>query len=173
MPISQLPRRKVWHGQWGSVMTEGQKACAIEGVFTVDLRVIPAEKGAVLHMLRADAPFFSRFGEVYFSEIEPNTIKAWKMHQRQTQRLTVPMGLVQVVLFDARPQSPSYGRVDAVFLGREEHYKLLHIPPYIWYGFKNVGKEKALICNCTDMPHEASESCQKAEDDASIPYIWT
>ncbi len=153
-------------------MAEGQKASALDGVFTVDLRVIPAEKGAVLHMLRADAPFFSHFGEVYFSELEINALKAWKMHQRQGQNITVPVGLVQVVLFDAQPQSPSYGRVEEVLLGREEHYKLLHIPPHIWYGFRNVGQEKALICNCTDMPHDASESCQKAEDDASIPYVW-
>ncbi len=43
----------------------------IEGVMLTTLRQITDERGAVLHMLRADAPGFRGFGECYFSEIRP------------------------------------------------------------------------------------------------------
>lgn len=42
----------------------------IDGVVLQDLRIIPADGGPVLHMLRADSPLFRSFGELYFSEVE-------------------------------------------------------------------------------------------------------
>jgi len=43
----------------------------IDDVLITDLRQIGDERGAVLHMLRCDAPEFVRFGECYFSEVLP------------------------------------------------------------------------------------------------------
>lgn len=48
----------------------------IDGVVLQDLRIIPADGGPVLHMLRADSPLFRSFGELYFSEVEPAGDKA-------------------------------------------------------------------------------------------------
>ena len=59
----------------------------IDGVTTVVLRQLVDEHGAVLHMLRSDAPDFIKFGECYFSEVLPDAIKAWKLHRLQTQNL--------------------------------------------------------------------------------------
>ena len=64
----------------------------IDGVILTELLQINDERGAVLHMLRNDAPEFTRFGECYFSEVLPSTIKAWKRHHNQTQNLAVPVG---------------------------------------------------------------------------------
>src|ERR1700744_3933814 len=60
---------------------------SIAGLILTPLRQIADERGAVLHMLRADAAEFRGFGECYFSEIRPGVAKAWKRHQRQTQNL--------------------------------------------------------------------------------------
>ena len=49
----------------------------IEGVRITPLRQIPDERGTVMHMLRADAPHFEGFGEIYFSWVYPGAIKAW------------------------------------------------------------------------------------------------
>ncbi len=144
---------------------------AINGVACIDLNIIPQADGAVLHMLRVDASFFTQFGEVYFSEIHPYAVKAWKMHTKQSQRLVVPYGLIKVVLYDTRKQSTTYGLIQEVILGREQ-YKLLCIPPKIWYGFNNLGENMALICNCTDIAHDPTESLQKPKDDPEIPYKW-
>ena len=145
---------------------------AIEGVELQDLKIIPTEGGPVLHMLRADSPLFRQFGELYFSEVEPGHVKAWKAHTRQTQHFAVPVGRLNVVLYDDRPDSPSRGTVMEVLLGRPDCYRLLRIPPQVWYGFTAVGTAPALICNCADIPHDPTEGLKKPVDDPGIPYHW-
>lgn len=145
---------------------------AIEGVATLELKVIPTPGGPVLHMLRASSPFFAGFGELYFSEVTPGAVKAWKLHKRQTQCFAVPVGQIKVVLFDDRETSPSRGKVCEILLGRPDQYRLLRIPPQVWYGFTVVGDRLALLCNCADLPHDPEESVHKDAADPTIPYQW-
>lgn len=144
----------------------------IAGVETQDLRIIPTDGGPVLHMLRPDAPLFMGFGELYFSEVLPGAVKAWKRHTRQTQHFAVPVGRLKVVVYDDREGSPTRGRVEEHILGRPDAYRLLRIPPLVWYGFTAVGDVPALICNCADIPHDPQEGERKDRDAADIPYHW-
>jgi dTDP-4-dehydrorhamnose 3,5-epimerase len=136
----------------------------IEGLLLTPLRVFADERGAVLHMLRSDAPEFSRFGECYFSEINPGAVKAWKRHRTLTQNLAVPVGRIRVVVYDAREGSRTCGRRDVLELGRPDAYARLRIPPKLWYGFIALGSTAALIANCADAPHEQGESEALAAD---------
>jgi dTDP-4-dehydrorhamnose 3,5-epimerase len=130
----------------------------MDGVLLTPLRIIADERGAVLHMLRADAPEFSRFGECYFSEINPSAIKAWKRHRVQTQNLAVPIGRIRVVICDARAGSATRGCCAAIELGRPDAYARLRIPPQLWYGFISLGTGNALIANCADTPHDPNDA---------------
>jgi dTDP-4-dehydrorhamnose 3,5-epimerase len=133
-------------------------ATGIEGLLLTPLRVISDERGAVLHMLRSDAPEFVRFGECYFSEINPGAIKAWKRHRTLTQNLAVPVGRIRVVVYDAREGSGTRGCRDVIELGRPDAYARLRIPPQLWYGFIALGTTASLIANCADALHEQGES---------------
>jgi dTDP-4-dehydrorhamnose 3,5-epimerase len=133
-------------------------AVTIAGVEITTLRQITDQRGAVLHMLRADAPGFTAFGECYFSIVNPGVLKAWKRHQRQTQNLAVPMGRVRFVICDTRGDSATRGCVQVVELGRPDAYLRLRIPPLLWYGFACIGHAPALVANCADIPHDPSES---------------
>ena len=144
----------------------------VEGAATLALNIIPTQGGPVLHMLRADSPFFAGFGELYFSEVEAGAVKAWKRHSRQTQCFAVPSGQLKVVLYDDRADSSTHGICCEVLLGRPDNYRLLRIPPLVWYGFTSVGSTPALICNCADLPHDPAESLRKDAKDPSIPYHW-
>lgn len=143
----------------------------IDGAALHTLRRIPDARGEVLHMLRADAPHFRRFGEVYFSRIVPGAVKAWKRHRLQTQAIAVPAGRVRFVLYDARPGSPTHGRVDVHDLG-DENYALLVIPPGVWYGFQALGGAPGLVANCADLPHDPAESEKIEPDSPLVPYAW-
>lgn len=142
----------------------------IDGAVLQELAIIPTPGGPVLHMLRADAPNFGGFGEIYFSEVEPGAIKGWKKHREQTQYFAVPVGLLKIVLVDERTYSPTKDNICEVILGRPDNYHLLRIPPHIWYAFTAVGDTPALICNCADIPHNPKESTRKELD--TIPYVW-
>jgi dTDP-4-dehydrorhamnose 3,5-epimerase len=137
----------------------------IEGLLLVPLRVIADDRGAVLHVLRADAPEFTRFGECYLSEVNPGAIKAWKRHREQTQNLAVPVGRIRVVVYDAREGSRTLGRHQVLELGRPDAYARLRIPPRLWYGFIGLGTTPALIVNCADVPHAAAEAETLAADE--------
>ena len=145
----------------------------IEGVTIEKLRQIEDERGAVLHMLRRDASDFTRFGEVYFSEILPGAVKAWKQHTKQTQNVAVPVGRIRVVLFDGRVSSTSVSGVTVVELGRPDAYERIRIPPGVWYGFECLGDTPALIANCCDIPHDPKEANRCPVDDPHIPYSWS
>ncbi len=148
-----------------------EQANRIVDVLIKSLKIIPNEKGDVMHMLRSDSDMFTQFGEIYFSYISPGFIKAWKKHQKQTQCFSVPVGNIKLVMFDDRRDSSSKGQVQEVFFG-VDNYQLVKIPPEIWYGFQAVGNEKAMIVNCTDVPHDSNESIQKDIKDKIIPYSW-
>ena len=143
---------------------------AIHDLYLHPLAEIPVNGGPVLHMLRADSPLFQGFGEIYFSLVEAGAVKAWKRHKRQTQFFAVPSGLVQVVVFDSRHDSPSQGGLAQVLLGRPGYYALLRIPPGLWYGF--TSREGAVLANCADIPHDPQESDRLPADTPTIPFQW-
>jgi len=144
----------------------------IDGVVITELRQICDERGAVLHMLRCDAPEFTNFGECYFSEVIPGCIKAWKRHSLQTQNLTVPVGRIKMVIFDDRHDSNTKGRVQEIEIGRPDNYIRLQIPTGLWYGFACVSTTPALLVNCADIPHDPNEGEVCEKDNPLIPYKW-
>lgn len=148
----------------------------IAGALLQPLKVISTEGGPVLHMLRPGSallPDFSNgFGEIYFSEVLPGHVKAWKRHTRQTQHFAVPSGQLKIVLYDDREGSPTRGVLCELALGRPEHYGLLRVPVNVWYGFTTMGATPALICNCADIPHDPEEGRRLPMDDPGIPYRW-
>jgi len=132
----------------------------IAGVTLEPLRVIGDDRGAVLHVLRADSPLFRRFGEVYVSEVNPGIFKGWKRHQRMTQHIAVPHGRVRFSVFDDRAASPTRGVRASHEVGRPDRYVLIVIPPLVWYGWEALGDSGALLVNCADLAYEPGESEQ-------------
>ena len=144
----------------------------IEGVVVQFLEQISDSRGSILHMLRNDSNLFKRFGEVYFSEINLGVIKAWKRHKKQTQNLTVPLGRIRLVIYDDRLMSSTNGKIAEYELGRPEHYKLVHIPPMLWYGFHALENQSSMIANCTDQPYDPKETESLPANSEQIPYQW-
>ena len=144
---------------------------AVHGVEIFPLAQIGDERGKVMHMLRADAPHFQEFGEVYFSQVRAGLVKAWKRHLRMTQNLAVPVGRIKLVIYDDRADSPTCGNVREITTGGDS-YNLVRIPPLVWYGFKGLGAGDTLIANCASLPHDPDEVERVPPDHPSIPYRW-
>ncbi len=144
----------------------------IQGVILTPLRIISDDRGSVMHMIRSDSKDFVRFGECYFSEILPGVIKAWKRHTLQTQNFTVPVGKIQLVIYDNREKSVTKNRLMDFTVGRPENYFRVTIPPGLWYGFKCIGVMPALLVNCADFPHDKLEGETLDINHSLIPYSW-
>ena len=145
----------------------------IDGVVVTPLRIIRDDRGAVMHMLRADAPHFKGFGEVYFSAVNPGAVKAWKRHREMTLNLAVVCGCLRLVIYDDRPASPTKGVVQEIVLGPEETYALVTVPPGLWTGFACVGDSPALMANCATLMHDPAEAENLPADTDRIAYRWS
>jgi dTDP-4-dehydrorhamnose 3,5-epimerase len=143
----------------------------IEGVHVTPLKQIPDERGKISHMVRCDSPGFDRFGEIYFSSIWPGVIKGWHIHKEMTLNYAVPVGHIKLVLFDERPDSPTRGEVQEIYLG-ESNYCLVTVPPMVWNGFKGIGDRMALVANCATIPHHPDEIMRCDPLNNHIPYDW-
>ncbi len=130
----------------------------IIGIEEYDLKVFSDNRGSVLKMISIESDYFTKFGECYFSEILPNTIKGWKKHNLQNQYITVPVGEIILVIYDDRVDSETFGIYKHIKLGRPENYKLIKISNGLWYAFKCISIIPALIVNCCDRPFEINES---------------
>lgn len=144
----------------------------IEGIGINRLKRIPDERGAILHMFRADDPDFDKFGEIYFSLVYPGVIKGWHRHKLMTLNYAVPSGSIKLVCFDDREGSPTQGIVQEIFVG-DLNYVRVTIPPFVWNGFKGIGQTPALLANCSTLPHDPEEIERMDPFSPDVPYDWS
>lgn len=124
-----------------------------------------------MHMLRADAPYFKQFGEIYFSLVYPGVIKAWHLHNKMTLNYAVIQGMIKLVLYDDRTDSPTRGQLEELFIG-EQNYMLVTIPPGIYNGFKGIGNKTSIVANCATHPHDPEEIVRTSPFSNKVPYDW-
>ena len=143
----------------------------IEGVKITSLKRIDDERGSVLTMLRSDFSVFKSFGEIYFSTIYHNAIKAWHFHKLMTLNYVAVYGSIKLVLYDDREKSKTKGKIQEITLSNDNHH-LVSIPPKIWNGFCSSNDKIAVLANCSDIPHDKEEIIRLPHDDARFPYKW-
>jgi dTDP-4-dehydrorhamnose 3,5-epimerase len=143
----------------------------IDGVSIKPLKQIPDERGKVMHMLRLDDAHFEQFGEIYFSVVYPGAIKAWHLHKRMTLNYAVVSGMIKLVLYDSRKDSPTKGNLQELFVG-ESNYVLVKIAPGIYNGFKGIGTGPSIVANCATIPHDPDEIVRISPFSEKIPYDW-
>lgn len=143
----------------------------IDGVIISPLKQIIDERGKVMHMLRSDAPHFKSFGEIYFSTVNYGVVKAWHIHSQMTLNYAVVHGQIKFVLFDSRKESPTYGKIQEIFLG-PDNYQLVTVPPLVWNGFRGLSESPAIVANCASIPHDPNEIQRLAYNSDEIPYDW-
>jgi dTDP-4-dehydrorhamnose 3,5-epimerase len=137
------------------------------------LRVIPDERGLLMEMLRCDDEIFRKFGQVYLSMAYPGVVKGWHYHKVQTDYFTIVKGMMKVVLYDRRQDSPTHGMVREFFMG-EHNPILLVIPPLVLHGMKCISTTPAYLVNCPTEPYcyDNPDEFRVDPHDKSIPYDW-
>ena len=143
----------------------------IQGVEIIKKNQIVDDRGVILHMLRVDDKNYKKFGEIYFSTVNPNKIKAWHFHKLMTLNYAIVHGSIKLVLYDDRDESKTKGTIQEIILSNENHY-LVSIPPKIWNGFCSSDNKHAILANCSDIPHDKEEIIRLPFDDPKFPYKW-
>ena len=142
----------------------------IDGVIYTPLSIIDTKGGDILHAMKSSDVGFFGFGESYFSTIEPNAIKGWKLHHEMVLNLVVPLGGVKFVIFDDRKGSKTEGRFSEFILSRK-NYGRLTVAPKLWVAFKGVDLQDSLILNIANIPHNPNETDKKGIE--KIMFDWS
>jgi len=138
----------------------------MKDVMLSPLKIIENEKGNIYRALRVDEEAYEGFGEAYFSTINFNQIKGWKKHTNMTMNLIVPVGEIQLVLYDDRYNRNHFSSIN---LG-QNNYQRLTVPPQVWMAFKGLGSELNLLLNISNILHDPSESENMDLD--KLAYSW-
>ena len=144
----------------------------IQGINIHPLKQLKDDRGKIMHMMRNDSDFFKNFGEIYFSTVNQNYIKAWHLHKENTLNYVCIHGKVKLVLFDDRKESKTFNQHQEIILS-PDNYFLVTIPPGIWNGFKGLSAPDAIIANLIDNPHNDNEMTRLPHDDTKFNYSWT
>lgn len=146
----------------------------IKDVAVKQLRVLCDERGRLMEMLRCDDPIYKGFGQVYLTTAYPGVVKAWHYHRLQWDHFVAVRGMMKVVLYDPREDSPTRGEVNEFFLG-EHNPILVQIPPMVYHGFKCVSEREAIVINTPTQPYQYKSPDEYRVDphDNTIPYDWS
>ena len=145
----------------------------IDGVTLKKLQPIPDERGRLMEILRSDDDLFEKFGQVYMTTAYPGVAKAWHYHKKQTDNMACISGMMKLVLYDSRDDSPTKGEIMELFFGIHNPL-LVQIPPLVYHGFKAISETEALVIN---VPNEVYMYDQPDEfrvdpHGGEIPYDW-
>ena len=143
----------------------------IDGVKIVPLKKIPDERGTIMHGVRNDN-ILNPFGEVYFKKLYFGVSNAWHVHESLILNYICISGMIKLVLFDMRENSPTKGELQEIFFG-DDNYCMVHIPPGIANGSKGMTDPHAIMCNVASEPHNSGIKYLRIDPHSGeIPYDW-
>lgn len=82
----------------------------------------------------------------YMFTIRPGKIKGWGLHRIHEDRYFVVRGEMEVVMYDPRPDSPTFGKVSKVYLSAARP-RLMNVPRNVWHADHNIGTEDVMVVN--------------------------
>ena len=146
----------------------------IQGVKVKKLRVIPDERGRLTELLRCDdSEFFIKFGQVYCTTTYPGVVKGWHLHRVQVDNIVCVSGMLKLVLYDPREDSPTRGEINEFFIGVHNPV-MVQIPNNVFHGWKCISENEAIVANCPTEPYNYDNPDQINVDPHSgqVPYDW-
>jgi len=150
----------------------------ISGVRFRPVRPVPHEDGDVVEVAREKWPEVDQpIVQVHITTTLPGRVRAWGLHEANTDRLFVVRGFVSIVVYDGREESPTLQCLNE-FRVSERNPGLLVIPPNLFHGWKNFGVDEAFIINMpsSQYGHEGPDALdlpfESPEAEEIIPFRW-
>ncbi len=159
----------------GKVIIKPDSADLIDGVRLQPFALFPDDRGYFLEVFRLGeglaAGFPTTSTQVSSALSYPGTIKAFHYHRLQTDLWVPVQGMFQVGLVDLRPDSPTYGLRNTLYVGQLRHWQIL-IPPGVAHGYKVIGEQAAMLVYVTDRHYNPADEGRIAYNDPGLNYDW-
>jgi len=145
---------------------------SIDGVAVTVLKRNVDDGGSMTELARFSSGVPAAFpgftiAQINYSVIQPQVVKAFHVHHRQTDIWFVPPeDRIVLVLVDVRSGSPTEKVVTKLMLGDGQSL-LVRIPPGVAHGCRNVGDKPARVVYLTDVQFSAEAG---ATDEGRLPW---
>ncbi len=130
--------------------------------------------GFLMEVLRADENLLKKFGQSTMTVAYAGMIKGFHSHERQEDLWFMATGRAGVVLYDLRPDSPTYKQTAVVYAGADD-YKLIVIPSGVAHGYKVLSAEPVYLFYHTTEPYDPAQPDEKRIpfNDPEIGFDWS
>lgn len=165
----------------------------ILGVSIKELQSFPDQRGFFREVVRTTDPFFvpdpgngvptphaASFAQWSHSKMARGVVKAWHFHHVQFDWWYVAVGLIEAVLFDNRPESPTFKTKLHFLMGDKEsapaNYGFatelcVRIPPGVLHGLK-VLSDTAHLFYITSTTYNPDEEGRVPFDSPIVGHNW-
>lgn len=159
----------------GHVILSPDSDKLIEGVRVERYALWPDDRGYFLEIARFGKGLVEQFPhattQVSAALSYPGTIKAFHIHQLQTDIWTPAQGMFQVALVDLRTDSRTSGVRNTLYVGSLRPWRIL-IPPGVAHGYKVLGDAPGMLIYATDRFYDPSDEGRLPYNEPSINYDW-
>ena len=159
----------------GSV--EGESS-VIEGVVLKELKSHRDPRGFFREVVRKTDELFEEgvFGQWSHSKMIKDVVKAWHYHHVQTDWWYCPIGMIETVLYDNRPESPTFRMKMVIPMGDsadhpEAREVCVRIPPGVLHGCK-VLSEQAHLFYITSVTYDPNEEGRFPYNSSIVGHDW-
>jgi len=129
----------------------------IQGIIVRKLTVHKDESGSLFETLRKDWQDVYNGNNLNFAmqymSVTPSGIardeNQWHVHKHQSDRFICASGRIVTAVFDPRPQSKTYDRLNLFVMGpaSEDEMYMVVIPSETYHGFMVISKEQGYLLN--------------------------
>ena len=152
---------------------------SIIGVEFKPLKTHRDGRGFFREVVRITDPFFKAdgFAQWSHSRMQKDVVKAWHFHHVQYDLWYVAIGQIQTVLYDNRPESPTYRKKlvfkmgDGEAHGPETLEVCVRIPPGVLHGLK-VLSDEAHLFYITSETYNPQEEGRVRYNSPDVPHDW-
>ena len=159
----------------GRVILATDSPDLIPGVIAKPFPIWPDDRGYFLEVGRIGKGLIAGFSadstQISAALSYPGSIKAFHFHKYQTDCWVPVQGMLQVALVDLRPDSPTFGLKNTLYLGTLRPWQLI-IPPGVGHGYKVIGDSPAMLVYLTDRTYDPADEGRIAYNDPGIDYDW-
>ena len=159
----------------GDVILSPDSPKLIRGVRVAPYPLWPDDRGYFLEVIRVGQGLAASFDpattQVSAALSYPGSIKAFHFHLEQTDFWVPAQGMFQVALVDLRPESPTYGAKNTMYVGALRPWQII-IPPGVGHGYKVIGADSAMLVYVTSQVYNPKDEGRIPYNNADINYDW-
>lgn len=144
----------------------------IEGVEIKDLVIHKDERGFFSEIMRqSEGIFQDSFAQWSYSFNNTGVVKAWHLHERQTDWMCTLVGDMKLVLYDTREDSSTHKEIMEILMGETQGLKVVKIPPGVAHGYKVINGPMSIVY-LTNREYDPEDELRIPHDDPEIGFDW-